>query len=123
MSTAADFGRWLQRQLDRHDLNQSEFGRRAGVSSSTVNAWVRGERLPDPSSCDLIADALGYPVEVVMKIAGHLPDVEPVDIDNPVARLMAQAQTVDWKTDESREMIISDILRRWASQDRKREAG
>lgn len=50
------FGRWLQRQLDRRQWSQADLVRAGGFSRSAVSEWVRGGRVPDPASCDLIAD-------------------------------------------------------------------
>lgn len=67
------FGPWLQSQLRRREMNQSELARKLETSSSAVSGWVRQGRVPTPESCDKIADALGIPVDEVLMAAGHRP--------------------------------------------------
>lgn len=66
-----------------------------------------------------IANALGFPVEVVMQIAGYLPAVGDVDPDSPVGRMVAVGQKVDWSRSSSREGIIISILEQWIAEDRE----
>lgn len=95
-----DFDTWLQRQLKRREWSQSDFARAGRFSTSTVSDWVRGNRVPDPPSCDLIADALGMDVQDVLRHAGHLPDV-PNDSEH-VRELTALLRRIDWTPDRLR---------------------
>jgi transcriptional regulator with XRE-family HTH domain len=67
------FGVWLERQLRSRELTQSEFARRTEVRQGMVSNWITGKRIPDPGSCDRIADALGLPIDEVLIQAGHRP--------------------------------------------------
>lgn len=48
-----------------------------GVAGSTMNRWVHGLSTPDPAYCWKIAERAGWPIEDVMRLAGHLPPAEP----------------------------------------------
>lgn len=67
---------WLRRQLQRREMRQADLARRVGTSPGTVSSWVNGQRVPDPASCDRIADALGVDVDEVLMLAGHRPRIE-----------------------------------------------
>ena len=73
------FSGWFSTQLKRRKWSAADFHRESGVARSTVGAWVRGTRLPDPASIDLIADVFGLPVDDVLTI----PPTEPAG-DNRV---------------------------------------
>lgn len=109
------FGRWLQRQLDRRDWTQADFMRAGGFSRSGVSSWIRGERIPDPKYCDLIADALHVDVETVLRKAGHLPE-EPADDPPELVELFGMMRRVDWNAD--RLAGVRSILRGYLEMDR-----
>lgn len=67
------FGVWFEQQLKSREMNQSEFARKLGVKQGMVSNWIRGARIPDPGSCDRIADALGLSIDEVLIQAGHRP--------------------------------------------------
>lgn len=66
----------LKDEERRRELNQNEMARLIGVSSSVYSKWVRNERVPDPASCDRIADALHFDRDYVLALAGHRPDLD-----------------------------------------------
>lgn len=53
-------------------LSQNAFALYMAVPSSAVSLWARGLQRPNPESCAKMADLSGYPVEFVLKLAGHL---------------------------------------------------
>lgn len=53
-------------------LNQSELGRRLGVTPQAVQAWESGRSVPRPKKLVEIANALQIPVEDVLRAAGFL---------------------------------------------------
>lgn len=63
---SATFGAWLESKLSAARLNQREFADRIGVSQSTVSRWLRNYRVPEPASCDAIADVLLVPLDKVI---------------------------------------------------------
>jgi transcriptional regulator with XRE-family HTH domain len=102
----AEFGRWLQRQLDRREWKQADFARRVSLSTGTVSHWITGKRIPDPPSCDLIADALGIDVTDVLRRAGHLPVVS--DDPEHVRELTALLRRVEWTPERLR--FVRNVL-------------
>ena len=83
------FSPWLRKQLARREWTPADFARRLHASEGTVSHWLRGERLPRPSSCERIADALGLPYEEVMQRAGYLPANERSPDDETRDRIKA----------------------------------
>lgn len=116
MNSGEDFGHWLQRQLDRRGWRQAELARRIPISSGAVSHWIRNERIPDPESCDRIADVLGVDVDLVLTLAGHRPATEPIDPDDPVTELVSMIRRVQWNTD--RLAGVRSILRGYLEMDR-----
>ena len=97
------FGRWLKDQLWRAELTQAEFARRTGATPSQVSFWVRGERTPEPASCEQIAKVLGRDVDEVLARAGH----RPADLD---------------ETDEETRAVLGIMRRLPAAERREVEA-
>ena len=87
MQQEVGFGAWLQWQLDRREWSQSDFARKAGVSTGLVSNWVSGVRRPSPASVDKIADALMIDVDDVLMRAGHRPALSTDAIDALHARI------------------------------------
>lgn len=112
------FGRWLQYQLDRRGWTQAEFARVGKFRTSTISNWVRGERIPDPASCDLIADVLGLDIDVVLAAAGHRPNIEDVDVNSVEAEMVGLVRRIHWT--EERAATIRLVLRQWLEMDRKK---
>jgi transcriptional regulator with XRE-family HTH domain len=117
MSDGRDFAAWFRQQLKRREWNQSDAARKLGVSSGVVSRWYRGDRLPDPKSCDLIADLFVVPVDMVLELAGHRPASVPIPPDSPVVLLQSLVERVDWNPD--RTAAIEGILRGFIERDRK----
>lgn len=98
------FSAWLQRQLDRREWSQADFARRAKVSTGLVSNWLAGERRPNPSSCDRIADVFLVDVDEVLAIAGHRPRLPQDRLDeihaafDPILRHLDPLDFEDVKT-------------------------
>lgn len=121
MSTRV-FGEWFSRQLDGRGWSQSDFHRRSGVPRSTVSTWATGVRLPDPASIDLIADVFGLPVDTVLTIAGHRPDVEALDANDPRELLAQRIRRIHLREDDL--AILNRNLDIWEARNkREREKG
>lgn len=59
--------RILRRIIAEKDISYNEIARIAGMSHSTVLAWMSGKRSPRVETVGLVLDALGYKLEVVPK--------------------------------------------------------
>lgn len=88
------FASWLARELKRSDMNQREFAKALGVSTSTVSRWLSG-RTPEAPYCDVIADVLRVDVDTVLTIAGYRPATEPLRGDDPRTRIIALVKRAD----------------------------
>lgn len=109
------FGWWLKHQIDSRDMNQSEFARKAGVSTSLVSDWVIGRRTPSIQSAQLIADALDTTIEVVLMRLGLDPRAAlPADLE----RIDGLLKTVEMTPD--RRIALESLLQGWADFDRSR---
>lgn len=124
LSTSVDnmsdgnFPRWLKRQLDRREWTQAELARRLGTGSGVVSHWVRGQRVPDPSSVDKLADILGVDRDLVLALAGHRPADTELDPDDPAAAICALVRQIEWN--DERAETITATLERFRKFDRQR---
>lgn len=93
-----------------------DFSRASGIPHPTVSTWFRGVRLPDPDSCDRIAEAFHVDVDVVLEKAGHRPELEP---DTELMRdLIALVRQVRWNAE--REWLIRGQLTSMVELDQQR---
>lgn len=67
-------GRWLMAQLRRREMSRSDLARACDIPASTVSKWLYGDT-PTPASCDLIADAFMLPLDEVLRVVGHRPEL------------------------------------------------
>lgn len=71
MSTAArapePFGSWLQREMEKRKLTQTQLADKSGVERSQLNRALNGHRDPTADHVEWIATALGLPLEQVLK--------------------------------------------------------
>lgn len=74
--------------------------------------------MPDPTSCDLIADALGVDRDVVRDLAGHRSDVGDLDPDDPKRELTT---LVNMLRLTDRTVGPRTLMRGWIDDDRKQE--
>ena len=65
---------WLQQEINRQGWSQREFGRQASLSQSVVNGVLAGERNPTADFCVKAAQAFDVAPEMVLRLAGILPD-------------------------------------------------
>jgi len=53
----------------------SQLGADLGVSHATVSRWLSGKDIPSTRSCQRLAEYSGWPLEKVLSLAGHLPEI------------------------------------------------
>lgn len=102
--------------MRRREWTQADFARRLNVAPQVVSKWMLGQRLPDPHSCDLIADALSLDLDLVLWHAGHRPNLDVIDPDDPATTIISLAKRVDWSKPE-RFNLVEGIMRQWISVD------
>lgn len=73
------FAEWLDRKMRRagYGENKSQLARDIGVGTSTVSAWFWRNTLPSTDTCGRLAHLFRVPVEDILRLAGHLPPLEP----------------------------------------------
>jgi len=72
MGGKADFGVWLQGQLDNRGWNQARLSRKSGISPAQIARVINNVRDPGHEFCRAIAKALDLPEELVFRQAGLL---------------------------------------------------
>lgn len=103
------FGLWLKRQLDRRDMTRPEFARAIHKSPARLSEWINGKRIPDPKSCDLIADALGVDLDLVLWQAGHRPPTKEIDPEDPKIAIYGLVDRVHWTPGNVK--LVTRVLR------------
>jgi transcriptional regulator with XRE-family HTH domain len=113
MSRDAAFASWFQHQLRRREWSQSDAARKLGVSTGVISHWYNGKRLPEPRSCDLIADVFGVSVDLVLELAGHRPALTTLAPDSPAPMIAALAERVDWTPERAAtvELILQNFIK------------
>lgn len=117
MANTETFPQWLQRQLDRREWRQVDLARRADVSGTSVSHYLNGNRIPDPMTCDRIADALAVDRDLVLALAGHRPPDQPLDPDDPITILLGAAKKIRWTPERLESILV--VLRMYADTDRR----
>lgn len=108
------FSHWLQEQISKLGISQSEFARRAGISRQAISNYINGQRMnPDGETLDAIARALKLPPETVFRAAGLLPS-KPED----------EVQFDDWKyvleqLSERDRNILRDLAEKMVKENEK----
>lgn len=76
--SAIELGRYITQLRKRAGIeSQAELARLAHVSYSTVSRIEANQVKPSPGTLRKLAQALGTPVDVLMKAADYLPQEEP----------------------------------------------
>jgi len=70
MVDKANFSEWLEKELEKRDMSQSELARQAGVTRAAINGVLTGARGPGIDLCNGIAQAFKLPPEEVYRAAG-----------------------------------------------------
>lgn len=114
------FSRWFKRQLWEHDWTQTQFARKANMSTTSVNNWAVGNRVPAPENCLLIAEALNVDADEVLAMAGHRPvPSHELPEGDPRRALMAKVKRVKWNAD--RVAFMTSALDQMIAFDRMQE--
>lgn len=66
---------FLRELMRRRKRRPSQLAKDLGISHATVRRWLFGEDIPSVSSCQLLADYSGIPIQKVLKITGQLPEM------------------------------------------------
>jgi len=88
-----EFGQWLMPRLRSRNLNREQFAKLCGVGSSVVAKWLFANR-PSAGSCELIANALGIDVGIVLAEAGYPVGRTNLDMDELRSEALALIQAM-----------------------------
>ena len=58
------------------------------ISHATVGRWLSGQDIPNVKSCRKLSEYTGIPLERILVITGHLPDIEHVENRKSIAALL-----------------------------------
>lgn len=90
----AEFGEWLQEQLERRELLQADFARSGNFNPQNVSRWINNERVPSSGSAIRIAKVFGIDEDLVLRVAGHKPPIgqkkPPRSLDDIIKELEAE---------------------------------
>jgi transcriptional regulator with XRE-family HTH domain len=93
---AEHFGSWLREQLKHRGWTQTELAGRMRRNKGVVGNWARGNRIPDPVSCDVLADALFIDRDIVLAEAGHRTVIYETPVNERESRAAELVRRIDW---------------------------
>lgn len=98
-----NFASWLQRELDRQGLKAADLARGTELHPSTISRLLKGE-ISEPSNevYSRIAEALGEPIEKVLRAAGQLPPLSA----NEDPTIRGLVELVSLLPDEERQEVL-----------------
>ncbi len=102
--------------MRRHKLLPSQLAVKLGISHVTMSRWLSGADIPSTRSCLRLAEYSGVPVEKVLSIVGHLPQIaERPLVEWPEFREYARQKYPD-ELDEELIAMIEDLIERRRSK-------
>ncbi len=98
--------------MRRRKRKPSQLAADLGISHATVSRWLSGDDVPNTSSCRIIADYSGVPVEKVLSVVGHISRVAEVKSPEwPEFREYAR-KMYPQELDEDLITMIEDLIER-----------
>jgi transcriptional regulator with XRE-family HTH domain len=114
VSEMSPFGRWLQQQLDRIDMNRLGLAQRLGLAHPSVYAWFSGEAKPSPENIMKLSQVLGVPIEDIYRALGILADDHNTPED--VRRLLQKIRALPPEDRQLVEGLMDQLLKRLENQ-------
>ena len=109
---------FVEELMSRRRRLPSQLATDLGVSHPTVGRWLSGKDTPSTRSCRKLAEYSGVPVEKVLSLAGHLPQLnKTVPTEWPEFREYAHRKYGD-ELDEDLIIMIEDLIERRGSRKR-----
>jgi len=103
---------FLEELMRRRNRLPTQMAADLGVSHPTVFRWLAGADVPSTSSCRKLAEYSGVPLQKVLAMAGHLPQIEQtVPVDWPEFREYAHRKYPN-EMDEDLVEIIEGLIER-----------
>lgn len=91
--TSSSAASLVQMALDQSGLSQAELARRAGISRSVLNAYLKGHREPGADALLRIVSAAGGKLEV----GEHKPPVDPVRAGKILMQVLGLAEALPYR--------------------------
>ncbi len=73
---------FLRELIHQRMLLPSQLAKEVGISHSTVSRWLRGKELPSTKSCRRLAEYSGIPLQKILSVSGHVPELVESPADN-----------------------------------------
>ena len=103
---------FLKEIMRRRKRLPSQLAADLGISHATVSRWLSGADVPSVKSCRKLAKYSGVPVQNVLSIVGHLPQItETGPPEWPEFRDYAHQKYPD-ELDEDLITMIEDLIER-----------
>ena len=103
---------FLEKLMRRRRRLRSQLAADLGLSHPTIGRWLSGKDIPSIGSCAKLAEYSGTPLEKILSIAGHLPQItETAPAEWPEFRDYAQ-QKYPNELDEDVITMIEDLIER-----------
>lgn len=110
MPMAANFGEWIQHQLEVRGMSQADLSRASGLATSHIANIINGKRGVSAESCAMIAKAFRLTTVDVMVAAGL-----PVEKPRYSIETQEVAVIIDALSPEDR-LLVLEIVRSFANR-------
>jgi transcriptional regulator with XRE-family HTH domain len=91
--TSSSAASLVQMALDQSGLTQAELARRAGISRSVLNAYLKGHREPGADALLRIVSSAGGKLE----LGEHKPPVDPVRAGRILMQVLGLAEALPYR--------------------------
>ena len=113
MSDDKPIVRLLSEVMQRMHRLPSQMAKDLGISHATVIRWLAGETTPSTRSCYKLAEYSGVPLERILSVAGHMPEMnKQIPAEWPEFREYASSKYPEELDDDLITMIEYLIERR-----------
>jgi transcriptional regulator with XRE-family HTH domain len=103
---------FLKEVMRRRKRLPSQLAADLGISHATVSRWLSSADIPSTKSCRKLAEYSGVPLEKVLSIVGHLPEIaETGSPEWPEFREYARRKYPN-ELDEDLITMIEDLIER-----------
>jgi transcriptional regulator with XRE-family HTH domain len=106
------FASFLKEIMRRRKKSPNQLAIDLGINHTTVGRWLYGTTIPKPYSCHRLAEYSGVPLEEILCIVGHMPEIaEATPAAWPEFREYASKKYPE-ELDENLITIIEDLIER-----------